>query len=353
MRVILKMGHIPVGMEMFNAADEEQWKTITRRIDESDYYIVVIGQRYGSTTSEGISFTEKEYDYAVEKGIPVLGFLIEQDAPWPGRFVDKGQAAISLEKFKEKTRKRIIEYWSSTQDLQGRITMALAAAMDTNPRNGWVRPSEAVGAEVTKELSRLSSENSILRDKIRELSDALVEEKRNEIDKTVSILKENAIVPSVYYEDSENWEAVDEVSLYFIFFSIAPSLINENDKVSISLLLALYFSDSKRQLRSVHPVPSNSLDEWIGDLSVVGLLEPSIRSRSKADKRSFWTLTDLGREVYSSIRREKLTVGRKARDDIPDSTNGKTSRRATKATKSHAKTAGQRKTKKRKPVSRG
>jgi len=35
---ILEMGHIPVGMEMFSAADDEQWKIIQRQIDESDYY---------------------------------------------------------------------------------------------------------------------------------------------------------------------------------------------------------------------------------------------------------------------------------------------------------------------------
>ena len=38
-KAILEMGHIPVGMEMFSAADEEQWKLITRQIDESDYYV--------------------------------------------------------------------------------------------------------------------------------------------------------------------------------------------------------------------------------------------------------------------------------------------------------------------------
>jgi Domain of unknown function (DUF4062) len=61
------MGHIPVGMEMFNAADEEQWQVITRTIDQCDYYVVIIAHCYGSTV-EGISFTEKEYDYARRPG---------------------------------------------------------------------------------------------------------------------------------------------------------------------------------------------------------------------------------------------------------------------------------------------
>ncbi len=44
-------------------------------IDSCDYYVVIVGGRYGSVTVEGVSFTEKEYDHAVEEGLPVLGFV--------------------------------------------------------------------------------------------------------------------------------------------------------------------------------------------------------------------------------------------------------------------------------------
>ena len=32
-KAILEMGHIPVGMEMFSAGDEQQWKLIARQIE--------------------------------------------------------------------------------------------------------------------------------------------------------------------------------------------------------------------------------------------------------------------------------------------------------------------------------
>ncbi len=32
-KAILEMGNIPVGMEMFSAADEQQWEIIKRQID--------------------------------------------------------------------------------------------------------------------------------------------------------------------------------------------------------------------------------------------------------------------------------------------------------------------------------
>jgi len=56
-QTLLELDCIPAGMELFPAADEEQWQFIRRVIDDCDYYIVIIGGRYGSLTPEGISYT--------------------------------------------------------------------------------------------------------------------------------------------------------------------------------------------------------------------------------------------------------------------------------------------------------
>ena len=50
---ILSMYHFPVGMEMFGAANESQWKIIQDTIDSSDYYVLLIAHRYGSIIMEG------------------------------------------------------------------------------------------------------------------------------------------------------------------------------------------------------------------------------------------------------------------------------------------------------------
>lgn len=72
---ILEAGCFPSGMELFPASDETQWELIKRVIEESDYYIVIVAGRYGNIGPDGFSYTEMEYDYAVEKGIPALGFV--------------------------------------------------------------------------------------------------------------------------------------------------------------------------------------------------------------------------------------------------------------------------------------
>ena len=49
---------------------------IKQVIDLCDYYVLIIGARYGSLNeTTGLSYTEMEYDYAVSKNIPVLVFL--------------------------------------------------------------------------------------------------------------------------------------------------------------------------------------------------------------------------------------------------------------------------------------
>ena len=74
-QAILEAGFFPSGMELFPASDDAQWELIKRVIEESDYYVVIVAGRYGSLGPEGVSYTEMEYDYAVAKGIPVLGFI--------------------------------------------------------------------------------------------------------------------------------------------------------------------------------------------------------------------------------------------------------------------------------------
>lgn len=78
---LLKDRHIPSGMETFPAADDRGWETIRRGIDLSDYYVLIVGWRYGSIDPDtGVSWTHREYRYAKEKGIPILAFFRDMNA---------------------------------------------------------------------------------------------------------------------------------------------------------------------------------------------------------------------------------------------------------------------------------
>jgi hypothetical protein len=88
---ILDLGHIPAGMEGFPAIDMEQLKYIKKIIDQCDYYILIVAGRYGSVDADGISYTEKEYKYAVETGKTVLAFVLENPEHLPPDKADHDQ----------------------------------------------------------------------------------------------------------------------------------------------------------------------------------------------------------------------------------------------------------------------
>ena len=74
--ILLMADCIPAGMEAFVATDVEQFEVIKKVIDLCDYYILIIGQRYGSINPyTGISYTEMEYDYAIKTNTGILFFI--------------------------------------------------------------------------------------------------------------------------------------------------------------------------------------------------------------------------------------------------------------------------------------
>ncbi|MDR9828507.1 DUF4062 domain-containing protein [Vibrio sp. FNV 38] len=44
---LLELDCIPAGMELFPATDEDAWSLIKEIIDNCDYYILIIGGKYG------------------------------------------------------------------------------------------------------------------------------------------------------------------------------------------------------------------------------------------------------------------------------------------------------------------
>ena len=63
---LLSSKYIPCGMEIFPSSSESQFEYIKRMLNLCDYYVLVLAGRYGEIGSNGLSYTEMEYNYAVE-----------------------------------------------------------------------------------------------------------------------------------------------------------------------------------------------------------------------------------------------------------------------------------------------
>jgi hypothetical protein len=155
-QALLELDCIPAGMEMFPAANEDQWTLIREVIDLSDYYIVVVGGRYGSVSADGISYTEMEYDYAVEQGIPVLGFVHADPGSIPANMTELDpEARDKLEAFQAKVMTRMVKEYRTPDELASVVSRGLVRAMKQNPGPGWVRGDQAMTDEVRAQIAEL------------------------------------------------------------------------------------------------------------------------------------------------------------------------------------------------------
>lgn len=179
---ILKLYHFPVGMEMFSADDDEQWEVIKDTIDSSDYYVIIIGHRYGSVTAEGLSFTEKEYDYAREQNIPILAFIRNRDvATKPHERDEKHHNFEKLNEFIAKASKsKMCDFWGNEDELSTKVAIALPKIFRKTPRVGWIRADKGVSPQVSEEIAKLSSENRELRAE-KEYFQSLINNKKPDI----------------------------------------------------------------------------------------------------------------------------------------------------------------------------
>ena len=166
---ILSMYHIPIGMEMFSADDDEQWEIIKDTIDTSDYYVLIVGHRYGSLTKEGISYTRKEYEYASSQNIPVLAFIISPEVAVLPQNMDTNPDMIEkLNQFIDLIKKKPVEWWTNKDDLATKVSVALTKQFSKKKRPGWIRADKFNIEETQEELLQLLKRNRELEEENKE-----------------------------------------------------------------------------------------------------------------------------------------------------------------------------------------
>jgi hypothetical protein len=171
---ILNLGHIPVGMELFQAGDETQWVYIQKRIVECDYYLVIVAERYGSEGNDGQSYTEMEYRFACNSKIPVAAFLLNEDSRrlWPQEKVEY-EKREKLNKFRELCSTRMCKFWQNGDDLGSKVVTSLWGLFESNPRVGWVRGDSVASNEAVDEIASLSKERRSLQEELEKIKKEL------------------------------------------------------------------------------------------------------------------------------------------------------------------------------------
>src|SRR5271154_3887352 len=124
-KALLQLHCMPIGMELFGAADEETWDFIKRQIEDCDYYVVIVADKYGSADEDGVSYTEKEYDYAREAKKPVLAFVHNDRGNIPRNKAEVDPEKRSkLEAFIQKVQRSPVSFFAAPHDLATQVTVS-------------------------------------------------------------------------------------------------------------------------------------------------------------------------------------------------------------------------------------
>ncbi len=316
MQALLELDCIPSGMELFPAANEDQWTLIKKVIDDCDYYMVILGGRYGSIGPGGLSYTEMEYRYALEKGKPILGFVHKD----PSQITAKKSEASSegkkkLELFREFVQTRMCRFWDSPSDLGSQVSRSLVKLIKAHPAIGWVRGDQVPSEAATTEILSLRRTIEELEKKLSFVA--------NEAPEGAGLLAQGRDEVSLGYtfvasEDTWGHNGTtygDDAVLTWdeIFSSLAPLMINEADEDTLTMALnGLVRSKEQSELQKQKSLKGLNLFDFKVkrddfqtvkvQLRALGLITKSTKNRSVKDTATYWTLTAYGDNQLTHLR---------------------------------------------------
>lgn len=306
---ILNLDHIPAGMESFPSAGIGQLDYIKKIIDECDYYILIIGGRYGSMDENGISYTEREYDYAVDRRKFVLAFVHSNpDAIPVGKSDIDSNVVEALHAFRNKVMTgRLVKQWSTQQELELSVLQSLIQAFTKFPQVGWIRGDSAASDDLLEQSNKILIENMELKEK----NSLLTERKTINIDDIAELNDSFKIryttirlngFGSSFYDDQE-------ITLTWlnIFLGIAGCLDRDHTDSAIYSGIKEAITEAKA---ITHPEIINERDKTRIKVQLIalGLIQTQNSGTTQEDITEYLTLTSKGRATFISgmvVRKKK------------------------------------------------
>lgn len=157
-RVLRQLGHEVLAMEDMVAGSAAPLSKVLEMVDRSEAYVGIFAWRYGyvpdpadeptagaaakTPVVEGAvegqtSITHYEYLRAVQRKLPVLAFLLDEQYPWPPQLVDgfdktRAQAPPNADRIRELRQvlqqERVVSWFTTPSDLEARVSAAVTMA---------------------------------------------------------------------------------------------------------------------------------------------------------------------------------------------------------------------------------
>ncbi len=320
---LLEADCIPAGMELFPASDSDKWSLIQGVINDSDYYLLIIGGRYGSVDPESdLSYTEMEFDYAVGVGKPIMAFLHGETGSISA---DKSELnpsmRVKLDAFRAKAEQRMVKYWTTPEELDGAVAKSLIKIRKTHPAEGWVRANYAMTPEVERDIAEL-------RAKVSELTQQLEAERRSskmmvpeglaegddiyELSAQIAFWKIDDKDEPVYRRKEYRTTIEIPATWNGILSRLGPALLDEATEQTIKSELNNLAIDTLGKNREFLPdglgglnridIGAETLKDIVVQLFALDLIAHGSKRRPVSDRATYWRLTELGCDKMMILR---------------------------------------------------
>jgi hypothetical protein len=299
MQALLSLDHFPAGMELFPASDDDQWTLIQGVIDDSDYYILVIGGRYGSISADGIGYTEMEFEYAKEKKKPILAFLHQNPDQIPAGKSELTEAAQGkLASFRKAVESgRHVKYWTSADDLRAKVIQSISAETKRNPQEGWVRSSKASDPVLVESLRQRIDE---LESEIKTAGFAVPK------DSNLYSGGEDVFHAAIRFNlpGSYSMSGLESVKMTWnqIFREVGPIMMEEASEAQMKSRLSSEIWAYATGKGNNPKITDDDFETIKIQLLALGLIQKSTKKHVPSDTNRYWSLTSYGETVLMKLR---------------------------------------------------
>lgn len=247
---ILDSGNIPAGMELFKGG-KSQKETIRKWIEDSDIYMLILGGRYGSLDDETEkSYTEWEYDLAIELGKPLFAIVLSED--YINQRISPSESEMGNDKYKLFKQKVIDENKGGKivgfiKEHKAEITNEILRNISEleNSRKsdmvGWVKASFLEEHEELKKKYQTQLETNIVdKDKIN----VLEKEKLSFENDYISGIEYHSLVSRLKSLDVENIDQLQVDVLNFLGAECGRLYVQIEERDRIKSLISFPYDDS-------------------------------------------------------------------------------------------------------------
>lgn len=305
---ILKAGHIPAGMELFKAGND-QLVTIKKWIDESDVYLLILGNRYGSIDQNtGLSYTELEYRYAIdERKMPVFAIILDDSIA--NEKVKKGfnkENIFEIEnpkkynEFVGYVKTKIVCFAKNLSEIKLSIHENINQFEEAYNLIGWIKGNNVIDTDTLNDLNELRKENNKLNIENQEL--------RNEINGKFSLsladLNSEISIEVPYYFDRSKRNKAINITWSRLFSLIAPEIISYQNDSHVHIELSKFLFSL---LGLSSSCKSSIIDQQLfytirTQLIAYGLIKVQSLKTTNGSTALFWILSDRGNRLMMDLR---------------------------------------------------